>query len=136
MRFSRFLWMQIFGATQNHCGSGGATIRLARDGGLSVNSDVECKDAIAGKPAPTGGFMSILREAFQADERAGSEQITQATAISQTQIRRRQFGQWIENESAFLHMVVRHLEARFIDCLLYTSPSPRDGLLSRMPSSA
>ena len=24
----------------------------------------------------------------------------------------------------------------FEDCLLYTSPSPRDGLLSRMPSSA
>ena len=24
----------------------------------------------------------------------------------------------------------------FNDCLLYTSPSPRDGLLSRMPSSA
>ena len=26
--------------------------------------------------------------------------------------------------------------AMFSDCLLYTSPSPRDGLLSRMPSSA
>ena len=26
--------------------------------------------------------------------------------------------------------------ASFISCLLYTSPSPRDGLLSRMPSSA
>ena len=25
---------------------------------------------------------------------------------------------------------------RSVDCLLYTSPSPRDGLLSRMPSSA
>ena len=25
---------------------------------------------------------------------------------------------------------------KFNDCLLYTSPSPRDGLLSRMPSSA
>ena len=25
---------------------------------------------------------------------------------------------------------------QFADCLLYTSPSPRDGLLSRMPSSA
>ena len=24
----------------------------------------------------------------------------------------------------------------YMDCLLYTSPSPRDGLLSRMPSSA
>ena len=26
--------------------------------------------------------------------------------------------------------------AKFYGCLLYTSPSPRDGLLSRMPSSA
>ena len=25
---------------------------------------------------------------------------------------------------------------KIYDCLLYTSPSPRDGLLSRMPSSA
>ena len=25
---------------------------------------------------------------------------------------------------------------RYFTCLLYTSPSPRDGLLSRMPSSA
>ena len=29
-----------------------------------------------------------------------------------------------------------HAQERFYDCLLYTSPSPRDGLLSRMPSSA
>ena len=28
------------------------------------------------------------------------------------------------------------IELRIWDCLLYTSPSPRDGLLSRMPSSA
>ena len=27
-------------------------------------------------------------------------------------------------------------EAQPLTCLLYTSPSPRDGLLSRMPSSA
>src|SRR5680860_162395 len=30
----------------------------------------------------------------------------------------------------------RLLQGRRLDCLLYTSPSPRDGLLSRMPSSA
>ena len=30
----------------------------------------------------------------------------------------------------------KQLLQQFIDCLLYTSPSPRDGLLSRMPSSA
>ena len=28
------------------------------------------------------------------------------------------------------------IAAKFNTCLLYTSPSPRDGLLSRMPSSA
>ena len=28
------------------------------------------------------------------------------------------------------------LMSEYIICLLYTSPSPRDGLLSRMPSSA
>ena len=28
------------------------------------------------------------------------------------------------------------LVVQYIGCLLYTSPSPRDGLLSRMPSSA
>ena len=28
------------------------------------------------------------------------------------------------------------LLSRYYSCLLYTSPSPRDGLLSRMPSSA
>ena len=31
----------------------------------------------------------------------------------------------------------KHIELwHHISCLLYTSPSPRDGLLSRMPSSA
>ena len=29
-----------------------------------------------------------------------------------------------------------HLQDFGVTCLLYTSPSPRDGLLSRMPSSA
>ena len=30
----------------------------------------------------------------------------------------------------------KHLFEPMLNCLLYTSPSPRDGLLSRMPSSA
>ena len=34
-----------------------------------------------------------------------------------------------------LNLIVSELEACH-SCLLYTSPSPRDGLLSRMPSSA
>ena len=34
------------------------------------------------------------------------------------------------------HHVTTILFGEYISCLLYTSPSPRDGLLSRMPSSA
>ena len=35
------------------------------------------------------------------------------------------------------HALLRSIDLGVIcDCLLYTSPSPRDGLLSRMPSSA
>ena len=32
--------------------------------------------------------------------------------------------------------IAMRLEGEIRGCLLYTSPSPRDGLLSRMPSSA
>ena len=55
-----------------------------------------------------------------------------------------------EVHNAFNTQLVNDLQAAFTDlstdtqlhavvltgCLLYTSPSPRDGLLSRMPSSA
>ena len=37
------------------------------------------------------------------------------------------------SEHASLHPLLSALD---MSCLLYTSPSPRDGLLSRMPSSA
>ena len=43
-----------------------------------------------------------------------------------------------KNASAmlFVSAKVKHLNSLPQGCLLYTSPSPRDGLLSRMPSSA
>ena len=37
---------------------------------------------------------------------------------------------WVENKLIGTNL------SEFHTCLLYTSPSPRDGLLSRMPSSA
>ena len=33
-------------------------------------------------------------------------------------------------------MLSGHIQGRFLSCLLYTSPSPRDRQKSRMPSSA
>ena len=44
----------------------------------------------------------------------------------------------IKSDANFAEMKQTHSsEVKIINnCLLYTSPSPRDGLLSRMPSSA
>ena len=40
-------------------------------------------------------------------------------------------------DGTFLHELTRWKDVEgYGICLLYTSPSPRDGLLSRMPSSA
>ena len=45
-------------------------------------------------------------------------------------------------KNGFIYPVATHTKTtnfgaqRILNCLLYTSPSPRDGLLSRMPSSA
>ena len=41
---------------------------------------------------------------------------------------------WVGN--SFLFNYLDNNLNKNITCLLYTSPSPRDGLLSRMPSSA
>ena len=41
-----------------------------------------------------------------------------------------------DDSLSFLQAQTGDLLHQLDDCLLYTSPSPRDGLLSRMPSSA
>ena len=41
-----------------------------------------------------------------------------------------------KDKSGTYGLIDAHCPHRRADCLLYTSPSPRDGLLSRMPSSA
>ena len=42
------------------------------------------------------------------------------------------FSKWLNNEIGINKTIYKHLW----DCLLYTSPSPRDRTRSRMPSSA
>ena len=41
-----------------------------------------------------------------------------------------------EKDLMIKSIVFLYLYIQYTTCLLYTSPSPRDGLLSRMPSSA
>ena len=42
----------------------------------------------------------------------------------------------VDEEGILKQLPLNRTGSRFYGCLLYTSPSPRDGLLSRMPSSA
>ena len=44
--------------------------------------------------------------------------------------------QFVQNKSDEIINLAKSLVEKSKSCLLYTSPSPRDGLLSRMPSSA
>ena len=42
----------------------------------------------------------------------------------------------LTNQNILLEAKLTTVMTDFNDCLLYTSPSPRDGRISRMPSSA
>ena len=44
--------------------------------------------------------------------------------------------QFLNTDDAIWGTAMTNLRTRFVACLLYTSPSPRDATLSRMPSSA
>ena len=48
-------------------------------------------------------------------------------------------GNRLDHTLAAVHIAAKYIAEKsiiLVACLLYTSPSPRDGLLSRMPSSA
>ena len=54
------------------------------------------------------------------------------------QNQRMDINQWLMGQMAYVGPMLgqHHQFHHYNPCLLYTSPSPRDGLLSRMPSSA
>ena len=50
-------------------------------------------------------------------------------------VHRKYTAEWLQLERP-QPMYDKNINLLYDSCLLYTSPSPRDGLLSRMPSSA
>ena len=78
--------------------------------------------------AATSRLAEELREAALATERQQADTAEAHATQMQT----------LETAAAATQSSLRHelAEAQSEHCLLYTSPSPRDGLLSRMPSSA
>ena len=105
---------------------------------------------IAGRPAmgKTSLALTIARHvAFNAGAgvavftlEMSKEQITTRLLCSEAKVSnsRVRSGKLLENDlPRLVDAGAKMAPARlFIDCLLYTSPSPRDATLSRMPSSA
>ena len=66
----------------------------------------------------------------------GKTSLVSGKRVSKDNIRIRAYGT-IDELNSILGVVKHHISKKLIKiCLLYTSPSPRDRLLSRMPSSA
>ena len=69
-------------------------------------------------------------------DRTHGEIYLDGKAISSIPPHKRGIGMVFQNYALFPHMTVYENLAFPLSCLLYTSPSPRDATLSRMPSSA
>ena len=70
----------------------------------------------------------VLVTSAQSGESGGMPQLNPEFWVSQIF--------WLVLTFGLLYIILSKLILPKISCLLYTSPSPRDGLLSRMPSSA
>ena len=83
------------------------------------------------------GFLLIDQQS--AHERVLYEQYLKQMAESTASTQKELFAQTLEISTAdteLLKSILPNVNALGYDCLLYTSPSPRDATLSRMPSSA
>ena len=73
------------------------------------------------------------KKCFTHASRVGNQCLVSGVSLHTAKIFNRCASSWTSPESCHLNTFDFLL---LISCLLYTSPSPRDGLLSRMPSSA
>ena len=113
-----------------------------RNGGSAVDYTVNSR---IGLPYLTGEGQIPVNNPFPVWDVLAGQQIAVALLAAERHRSKSSQGQFVKLALADVAMATMgHLgyiaEAQLADesrhCLLYTSPSPRDGLLSRMPSSA
>ena len=101
----------------------------------SLDLDIDSGEIVVIKGKNGSGKTSIL-DAFRSSNVVSGEHggITQHIGAYQVKTENNQFITFIDTpgHAAFTEMRARGSKI----CLLYTSPSPRDATLSRMPSSA
>ena len=103
---------------------------------LAITSQIQASELVHkfGNPSFSGIGQSAHYLTIDEQERTRKAEIAKRAQDALEDAER-------EADNTVLAKFIRNLESRIYstlakDCLLYTSPSPRDGLLSRMPSSA
>ena len=115
---------EVEGTMGRHINSKNSSIYLVQDENDALNINVNNSESLALVTQTTLSvdetiaIIDILRKRFPNIEVPKKDDICYATQNRQDAVKQ------------------LALESDYIICLLYTSPSPRDGLLSRMPSSA
>ena len=90
---------------------------------VPIDKDVETSYIARGTPGFSGADLAnLVNEAALFAARAGKKKVS----MEELELAKDKVMMGAERKSMVMSL----------DCLLYTSPSPRDGLLSRMPSSA
>ena len=87
----------------------------------------EKQDALERKPKYMGNLLAAA-EVRKRDQLRAQDRLLQK--------QREEEGEEFADKDAFVTEAYKAQQEEVKRCLLYTSPSPRDGLLSRMPSSA
>ena len=128
----------------------GATTKVIRNDEMSATEALDLDiDGIVLSPGPctpneAGICIDIVREAPKTlpilGVCLGHQSIAQAfggTIITAKEIRHGKMSRVTHNKGTLFKGIPDHFNVvRYHSCLLYTSPSPRDATLSRMPSSA
>ena len=110
------------------------TLNFASTVGTSASNDSVVLTVTAGKEeAAMEAIASVFAGGKQsmvvvADDKNSKYLIPEVTAVSSISVD--------NGAGTFKNVVAATFTTADTGCLLYTSPSPRDGLLSRMPSSA
>ena len=113
--------------------AGSAKARRRKARARSRSSSVEPE------PPPTAPRPDRSRSGKEAIEEAArdvAKESTESAAVPDSKVLNSTWTQPATSKSCYDRWMHKLDQGDYSGCLLYTSPSPRDGLLSRMPSSA
>ena len=139
------LWFTLLGGTGLHLelAGGGISEALAQNGAAAALLTILSQLPLAGLLIPVGLVLVVLFMCTSADSMSYAAAMVVSGRNEPPALLRLFWALMIGSLTLVLLRIGSGLgDSTSIDalqvfiCLLYTSPSPRDGLLSRMPSSA